>query len=316
MSLIDYVNNVERITLHAMETRLQEVMKYILFLADHSIFSPVDMKQNNTTFLWYLRMPKVIEEHRQMVDVKMQDFQEKLTVKIKKFIDDLEVYAKMVDDMQYNGDLNDLPRYHKKATQLDNRLVAAMDKIDSFNEEEAAFGFELSQYPLRKQIHDKLAPYKKLYDNATSFLEKQDLWLNSKVGSFDPEEIDTETGVYYRNVYKLEKVFSDKPATQELATNVREQMDEFKEHMPIIQTLGNPGMKERHWERVSEIIGFPIKVDAELTLAKVIDYGLGEYVDKFEAISESATKENNLEKNLNKMLFEWTDVEFSVLVYR
>lgn len=86
--------------------------------------------------------------------------------------------------------------------------------------------------------------------------------------------------------------------------------------MPIIQTLGNPGMKDRHWERVSEIIGFPIRVDAELTLAKVIDYGLDEYIDKFEAISEAATKENNLEKHLNKMLSEWVDMDFSVHLYR
>lgn len=86
--------------------------------------------------------------------------------------------------------------------------------------------------------------------------------------------------------------------------------------MPTIQTLGNPGMKDRHWERISEIVGFPIEVDEELTLAKIIDYGLDEYIPKFEAVSEAATKENNLEKHLNKMTAEWVDIEFSVLVYR
>lgn len=97
---------------------------------------------------------------------------------------------------------------------------------------------------------------------------------------------------------------------------IREQIEEFKEHLPIIQTLGNPGMKERHWEKISEIVGFPIKVDDELTLEKVIDYGLDDYIDKFEAISEAATKENNLEKNLNKMIFEWKDMELTILVYK
>lgn len=100
------------------------------------------------------------------------------------------------------------------------RLINAMEKIDAFNEEEAHFGFELSQFPVRKQVFDKLVPYKKLYDNATGFLEKRDLWLNSQVGSHDPEVIESETGQFYRNVYKLEKVFVDRPATYELATNV------------------------------------------------------------------------------------------------
>lgn len=75
-------------------------------------------------------------------------------------------------------------------------------------------------------------------------------------------------------------------------------------------------MKPRHWESVSEIVGFPIVVDDKLTLATIIDYGLDEYIPKFEGISEAATKENNLEKNLNKMTGEWLGVTFSILVYK
>lgn len=85
--------------------------------------------------------------------------------------------------------------------------------------------------------------------------------------------------------------------------------------MPIIMTLGNPGLKERHWELISEIVGFPMVLD-DLTLAKIFDYGIEEYISRFEQISDSATKENNLEKALNKMIHEWVDVEFSALPYR
>lgn len=93
-------------------------------------------------------------------------------------------------------------------------------------------------------------------------------------------------------------------------------MDEFKTHMPIVQTLGNPGMKSRHWEKVSDIVGFPIQVDEELSLQKVIDFHLDEYIDKFEGISEAATKENNLEKALDKMMKEWADLKFEILPYK
>lgn len=75
-------------------------------------------------------------------------------------------------------------------------------------------------------------------------------------------------------------------------------------------------MKERHWEQVSEIVGFPIKVSAELTLEKIIEFGLEDYLKKFENISESATKENNLEKAMTKMVGEWQDVSFVVNLYR
>lgn len=75
-------------------------------------------------------------------------------------------------------------------------------------------------------------------------------------------------------------------------------------------------MKERHWEQISEMVGFPIKVSPELTLERVIEFGLEEYLPKFETISESATKENNLERAMNKMFVEWKNMEFTAKPYR
>lgn len=88
------------------------------------------------------------------------------------------------------------------------------------------------------------------------------------MGTHDPEVIELETGNAYRTVYKLEKMFQE-PAVRKLAEIVRTKIEEFKESMPIILTLGNPCMTSRHWEQVSEIVGFPIKVDQYMTLAKV-----------------------------------------------
>lgn len=75
-------------------------------------------------------------------------------------------------------------------------------------------------------------------------------------------------------------------------------------------------MKIRHWEKVSENVGFPITVDDSLTLEKIIDYGLTEYISKFEIISEAATKENSLELNLDKMMNEWGELSFEIISYR
>jgi dynein heavy chain len=75
-------------------------------------------------------------------------------------------------------------------------------------------------------------------------------------------------------------------------------------------------MKERHWEKVSELVGFPIKPGPDLTLEKVIDFGLEEFLPRFGAISEAATKENNLEKALIEMQKEWGEMKINVIAYR
>ena len=111
-------------------------------------------------------------------------------------------------------------------------------------------------------------------------------------------------------VSHLENEFCDIPAAKELVVNVREKIEEFKSKMPVIRTLGNPGFRDRHWENVSNTVGFPVKGGSNLF--QILDMGLDEYVAKFEKISDAATKEFDLEKSMEKMVEEWADMEFTI----
>ncbi|XP_076302983.1 dynein axonemal heavy chain 7 [Lasioglossum baleicum] len=315
MQLREFIRVSETETAIELQTRLQEIIMYINFLSDYSALTPVELKTNNFSFQWYHNLPAVFEQHREIVASKTGEYQKTLRKRIEQFERELQVYAKQCDELQYWGNIEEIYRYKKKAERLENKLIAAMNAIDRFNEEEELFGWELSQYPLRKETADKLAPYKKLYDAACEFLTNYDAWMNSMVGSHDPEEIDTATGIAFRTIYRLERSIQE-PIGKKLAEVVRTRIEEFKEHMPIIITLGNPSLKSRHWELVSEIVGFPIKVDQSMTLAKILDYGLLDYVSKFEGISEASSKEGSLEKALQRMHEDWEDIEFTVNPYR
>ncbi|CAB0039603.1 unnamed protein product [Trichogramma brassicae] len=311
MELKVFVKKAETELSDELEDRLREIIKYIVFLSDYMHLKAVEIKTNNMAFQWYHRMHGVFEEHRRIIESKTGEYQAALTERIKKFNQDLEVYVDHSEEMQYWGNIDEIFRYKEKADRLEDRLQQAMQMIDAFNQEEQMFGWEISLYPLRKKIADRLAPYKKFYDAACEFLSSHDKWMGSMVGSYDPNVIESESGTAYRSIYKLEKSFQE-PLPRKLAETVRLKIEDFREHIPLIMTLGNPGMKARHWEQVSEIVGFPIKIDANMSLSKVIDFGLDDYVPKFENISEAATKESNLEKALQKMHTDWTDMEFTV----
>jgi dynein heavy chain len=82
MDFVAYVQKVEKETVFLMEDRVREICKYMLFLADYTTFTLVEMKQNSTTFQWYLRMPSIFDEHRQIVEQKSAEYQEFLRVSI------------------------------------------------------------------------------------------------------------------------------------------------------------------------------------------------------------------------------------------
>ena len=78
--------------------------------------------------------------------------------------------------------------------------------------------------------------------------------------------------------------------------------------MPLIQTLFNPGLRDRHWDSISEIVGYTMKPDDSYCLSRFVDMNLDQYIPKFESISEAASKEYSLEKAMEKMKTEWAPV--------
>jgi hypothetical protein len=59
----------------------------------------------------------------------------------------------------------------------------------------------------------------------------------------------------------------------------------------LFRTLGNPGFRERHWENVSNTVGFP--VNGASNLSQILDMGLDEYVAKFDKVTRGRCYDHN-----------------------
>ena len=88
----------------------------------------------------------------------------------------------------------------------------------------------------------------------------------------------------------------------------------FRDNVPLIATLCNPGIRDRHWKQMSDICGFDITPDPFTTLRKMQKMDLDQHMEQFEAISGGATKEFSLEKALAKMQEEWEPIEVIIVI--
>ena len=55
---------------------------------------------------------------------------------------------------------------------------------------------------------------------------------------------------------------------RQVAEKVKNDLDAFKENVPLLHALCNPGLRERHWAEISNVIGFEMGPDPTLTLNK------------------------------------------------
>jgi dynein heavy chain len=50
-------------------------------------------------------------------------------------------------------------------------------------------------------------------------------------------------------------------------------------HIPLITALRNPGLRDRHWEQITERVGFPVKADAGFSVSRALQLKLPTHLD-------------------------------------
>lgn len=75
-------------------------------------------------------------------------------------------------------------------------------------------------------------------------------------------------------------------------------------------------MKERHWNTISEKVGFEVKPYEGFTFNNCIEMELHKFTEICVDIGERAGKEYNIETSMAKMKREWENVEFRLIPFK
>lgn len=90
----------------------------------------------------------------------------------------------------------------------------------------------------------------------------------------------------------------------------------LQENLPVIHTVCNPGLRERHWDKINSILGAGISVDPSENLKTMLSYKLEPFLEQLEVVSAAASKEYSLEKAMDRMEEEWDSIVFNTTLYR
>lgn len=142
-------------------------------------------------------------------------------------------------------------------------------------------------------------PYSDLWLTIKTWHERHESWTAGEWDELDPEELEETFENCFKTITATARVFKsqgDKPKILNIATGLKEKIDEFKPVVPVAVALRKKGMVDRHWDEISAGVGFKITPDVpDFNLNAVINMGMMNHTQVCEDVGEKAFKEYGIE---------------------
>ncbi|XP_078270493.1 dynein axonemal heavy chain 1 [Rhinoraja longicauda] len=213
----------------------------------------------------------------------------------------------------------DMSRAHETANEvrrIHKQLVESQNQAQLYNSRERLFEMPVTNYDRLYKMVKEFQPYRDLWTTTSDWLRWHESWMNDPLHTIDAEQIERNVIDAYKTVHRCTKFFKDIPGLSEVAARIRFMIEDFKPYIPLIQALRNPGMRNRHWENLSEQIQISIKPKANLTFARCLDMHLQDHIEAIAKVAEVAGKEYAIEQALDKMEGDWENISFDVMPYK
>ena len=271
-----------------------------------------------------LHLMEGMEDTKLQIELDNSHFQKQLQEEQGRFQIDLEEYAQEVQSfIEFGmGTTAQMEQYASKVEALQDKLQAAEAKVASFNERDQLFGDVPMVYDELTAIKAKFKPFFELWSTTSLFNGSYSVWMTGPFVELDPVQIGKDVSAWHKLMYKLERelLADDAVKPSKVATEMKAKIQEFKSNLPVISWLRNPGLRQRHWDKLSATLAPGrqafLTPDADLTLSQILALDIASHKSAIEDISSTATKEYQLELQLDKMAKEWRTVTLEIEPYK
>ncbi|KAL5008122.1 hypothetical protein ScPMuIL_013703 [Solemya velum] len=176
-----------------------------------------------------------------------------------------------------------------------------MDKGDDHSAQEIQN--ELSE------IERDLTLRRLLWESQEEWAKLLEEWTATVFDGLNVEMLQKNVNRFTQTVYMLEKGLP----VNEVMPRLKEKVMDFKQGMPVITSLRNPSLRQRHWDMIERLIGKSISRDKSFTLGSLLDMNIFKHKEKIQDISTTASNEATLEIMLQKIIDLWQNTDFRLL---
>eukprot|EP00741_Cyanophora_paradoxa_P008927 tig00000142_g8641.t1 len=306
------------VAVEALQKRIDGVQEWMDLLADrghHVTDEEFTISWDAIKWPWRVYQTLVDNEHR-MRELHMR-FNRELKADQEQFQVDIREYAAQADSLLAFGEIEEVDQVADMVVNLKGELDKALARAALYASREKLFGVSLiTEYPTLNTLLDDFEPVHSLWTTALEFCKAMPIWFDGPFIELNAEQVDQSFHTWMKTMKRLQKDMKEKPQPLRVVEHVHGKLTEFKPNLPLVQLLRVPGMRGRHWEKLSEAVGTRIVASPELTLVHLLELGLLNHMPAVREVSDLACKEYAIETALDSMTNEWRKMKFETIAYR
>lgn len=265
---------------------------------------------------WPYKLSKQVEQTEQYLKEEEERFY-KIQLNDEYVLQEkIEVYTAQVVQMAKQKDFSRTHEIAVDMRRLWKTMKEAQEQGQLLNQRQKLFNMPVVPFENLLKLIKEFEPYKTLWITASDWLRAYEMWMDNPLLNVDADAVERNVTDMYKTMVKSVRVFAEIEAVQEVALEVKRQIEEFKPLIPVLLSLRNPGMRQRHWDKFKEETDINISWTPATTFKDCLELGVAEYSDRLVGIADEASKEYSVEQTLQKMMNEWENCTMELNPYK
>ncbi|KAK3235325.1 hypothetical protein CYMTET_54468 [Cymbomonas tetramitiformis] len=276
-------------------------------------------------WLWPKKMVTVVDDaerktikEQASMEADLRDRIKTLKHQLVELAEQVEAFKEVTCELHADGQLDstELMLNADKVTAIQTKLQEAFDDGVNINRDETLLAWKKSTFNQMEVLRKEIDPYAQLWTTTNQFSTCREDWYGKPFRQLDGEKMEGMITQWHRKAGKLAKVFENQGELHKIALWTKSNVETLRSAMPLVVSVTNPGLRSRHWTQMSDILKFEIEPSDHINLRYLMERKCMDYNSELEEVSECATREYALERALDKMQFEWTEQQFSLLPWK
>ncbi|KAK3096562.1 hypothetical protein FSP39_001310 [Pinctada imbricata] len=256
-----------------------------------------DFNAKWTAIGWPHKIERQMEATYEQLDQDEERFRKLQGSDQANFNDRLDTLQMVVAGMAAYTDVSKAHEIANEVRRVNKQLKEAQGLAQTYNNRERLFGMPVTNYDKLAKLIKEFEPFRNLWITVSDWGRWHESWMHDPLSAINAEEVEKNVNEAYKTMHKSVRIFNEMPSVQQVASEIKGLIEEFKPYIPLIQGLRNPGMRSRHWDQPT------------LTFNKCLEMNLQDHIGTISKVAEIAGKEYSIEQD--KMEKDWEPGDLS-----